>query len=399
MPEPRPTQVGRYPLHPDGRRNPGFRDNLDDLSDAAVTRRRHGDPNFRGRLPIPTGFFALRADLTAPGAITMTEAVEVVVTEWERQRDLGVVTDAIVTIYTRSMRALALIMVSRGLTRVDEVTPNVLLMWCLMPKQGGQAVADNTSRARRSAARAFFDTAHVLGLTDLNPAKSVAFPDRKPRYVRPVTDAQIAHIQRTCRLTVDDTRHPASFALMMSGASSNEFIHTRVEDVDLTNGRVWTHDGGYRSHDRWIPLYDDWCVAAVARRLAAVRAQTGAATGDDIAKAWLLHQPHPTRSNPARQGNAGNQLITRVLHATGLWQPGLTRAESIREWLAIKVFEETGSVGQVAERLGMSSLDGAAHLVDYDWLNDLALAPPPVHAHRRQPTMDPRSASGTGEDQ
>lgn len=57
----------------------------------------------------------------------------------------------------------------------------------------------------------------------------------------------------------------------------------------------------------------------------------------------------------------------------------MTRAESIREWLAARVFAQTGSLEAVAVRLGMSSLDTAAHLVGYDWVKTLTADQPPAH--------------------
>jgi len=58
--------------------------------------------------------------------------------------------------------------------------------------------------------------------------------------------------------------------------------------------------------------------------------------------------------------------------------------ESLREWLAAKVFAETGRVEAVAARLGMASLDAAAHLVGYNWTREFDIdAPPPPHAGRK----------------
>ena len=71
---------------------------------------------------------------------------------------------------------------------------------------------------RRSAARSFFETAFRLGLTDANPAKVIELPDRSDRYVHALTDAQIVQIQRVARTRLSDTRTPAAFALVMSGA-------------------------------------------------------------------------------------------------------------------------------------------------------------------------------------
>ena len=102
----------------------------------------------------------------------------------------------------------------------------------------------------------------------------------------------------------------------------------------------------------------------------------------DPANPWLTYQPHPTQANPDRQSSSGGGvLITDLMKRAGLWEKGVTRVESIREWLAADIFEETGSIEQIAVRLGMASLDAAAHLVGYDWQTALS-CPDPAPAHR-----------------
>jgi hypothetical protein len=46
---------------------------------------------------------------------------------------------------------------------------------------------------------------------------------------------------------------------------------------------------------------------------------------------------------------------------------GVTRVASITEYVARRVFLETGRVEAVAARLGLRKLDDAAHLCGYDW--------------------------------
>ena len=60
-------------------------------------------------------------------------------------------------------------------------------------------------------------------------------------------------------------------------------------------------------------------------------------------------------------------LITKALDRAGLKQPGHIRVAAINEYVAAKVFAQTGRVEAVAARLGMRSLDAAAHLLGLDW--------------------------------
>ena len=362
MHEPALPQRGRYRLH---------------LPADDMTRRRAGDSNPRGALERHQGLFRLRDGLTAAGELPMATTLDEVLADWHRQIAEGRVTAEVIRVYTSQLRGLVRLMGTRRLYRVCEVTPNLLLIWVQMPSvRSGGSVTLNTAKCRRSAARSFFETAKCLGITDANPAKLVELPSRSGRYIRALTDDQIAHMQRHARLTLTDLRTPAALAVVMSGASARELGSVTVDDVDLANRRVWVHDGGYRQRDRWIPLYDDWCIAAVTAQVQALRAEHG----EQAAGIWLVYRAHPTTPSAKRQATAANGIISRLMQTTRVHRPGLTRVESIREWLAVQVYAETGSVEAVALRLGMSSLDAAAHLVGHDWVADAdATHEPPAH--------------------
>ena len=203
------------------------------------------------------------------------------------------------------------------------------------------------------------------------------------RFVNALTDDAIKQLKRSARTEIDDTRTPSALAIVMSGATTRELSAVTVADVDLDNGRVWVHGGGYRQRDRWVTLHDEWCVTAVARRVTDLRA----AYGDDADGVWLVYKPHPSQPNPTRQDTAAGMLILRLMKFAGVHILGVTRAESIREWYAETVFAQTGSVEEVARRFGMASLDAVAHIVGYDWVTDhgsvLDQDPP---AHRREVT-------------
>lgn len=351
---------GRYRLHPP----------VDD-----VTRRRVGDANPRGSLERPEGPFRLRDGLVAPGDLPFDEALTLVSEDWARQTANGTIS-AITVRYTGELRGLGAVLVRLGQPQVRDITANAVLMWMKMPKADGHGVTRDYMGFRRSAARSFFQTAFCLGLTDANPAKVIELPERSDRYVHPFTDAQIAHLKRVARTRLDDTRTPATLALVLSGAATGEVPFVTIADVDLPRRRVWVHGGGYRLRDRWIPLDDDWCLDAVTRRIEAVRNDPAHV---DVGDPWLVYRPHPTKPTRERQQASLGPVITGLLKSAGLHQPGVTRAESIREWLAARVFAQTGSVEAVAVRLGMSSLDTAAHLVGYDWVQTLTTDQPPAH--------------------
>lgn len=340
-----------------------------------VTRRRVGDANPRGRLERHLGPFFLREGMTAPGDMPFVDALDLVLVDWQRQVEGSTIGGDIIDNYTSYLRGLGRLMAARGLALVSDLSVNFLLMWCLMPQESsGEPASENTSRLRRSAARSFFETAKGLGITDANPAKSVEFPTRSDRYVKALSDEQVRQLQRVARMSVDDSRTPAALAMVMSGATTKEISFVTAADVDVPNRRVWVHNGGYRQYDRWVALHDDWCVTAVQRRLNDVQANSAATNNGDP---WLVYQPRLGQPTKDRQDSAGGMIILRLLKFARVHQPGVNRAESIREWLAANVYADTGSLEEVARRLGMSSLDATAHLVGHNWLT--------TDGHDRQP--------------
>lgn len=363
---PAAPQRGRYRLHRDGE----------------VTRRRSGDPNPRGRLERPEGLFRLHPDLTAPGDLPFTRALELVSADWERQIADATISQILITRYMQDLRGLAVVLERLGRPRVADIDTNTVIVWMRLPKQNGEPPARNVMAVRRAGARAFFQTSFCLGLTDANPAKAVNLPDRTNRYVHALTTDQIRQLQRVARSSLHDTRRPALLALVMSGAAPVEVAAVTVDDVDIANERVWVHGGGYRYRDRWVPLIDEWCVQAIDQRVRAVVDDQDDG-GNPPSDRRLLSSRQTSDDARAQM----TELVTGILKSAGVYSPGVNRNESIREWCALQVFVETASVERVALRLGMASLDGAAHIVGYDWADELTLDVPPLH--RRTETERP----------
>ena len=356
-----PAQRGRYRLH---------------RAVDEVNRRHGGDDKPRGRLERLNGPFRLRDDLTAPGHIGFADALDLVVADWGRQVVAGTIGAENVSTYERQLRGFLGVLTRLGQTRVCDIDPNTIFMWLKMPKASGESPSRSTSELQRSAARSFFQTANCLGLTDANPGKVVELPDKNDRYVPPLTDDQIRHLQRVARDRLHETRTPAGLALIMSGCSTRELARVSVADVDLDRRRVWIHGGGFRHRARWLPLVDDWCVDAVRRRVEGVQDDRyyQGPEGDRL----LVNRAKVTTPVQNQHTNMVT-LVNDLLKTAGLYEPHVVRAESIREWLAVRVFGETGDVRQVAFRLGMASLDAAAHLVGLNWVEDLTTDGPPAH--------------------
>lgn len=345
-----------------------------------MTRRRAGQARARGKLEAPQGRFALRAGLVAPGGIPLAEALVLVEADWQRQVAAGTIGDEVIRCYVRDVRSMVKYLPKRyGIAQVREVTPNHLFEWMRVPKADGSPVSTNTRYARRSAARAFFLTCTCLGIFDVNPAESIVETERQSRYVRALTDEQVKQLCRNAPFTLTETKTPAALALMLLGAGSRETAYVRVCDVDLVNDRVWVHDGGERFAPRWLPIDHDWARQALTARVKALTEAIG--DPDALAVATLAYERGRKRTadSPDNRQAAISRTLTELMHKARVYRAGENRVESIREWTAARVFAQTGSVEAVAQRLGMASLDAAAHILGYDWVAAKRIdCPPPV---------------------
>jgi site-specific recombinase XerD len=142
------------------------------------------------------GVFRLRGGLSASGDITVAEAVALVETDWERQVGNGTISAGIIEAYVRDLAGFVAVLTMQGITSVAQVTPNMVLAWCLMPLMDGAAAAENTWFRRRSAVRSFFETCRCLGLADGNPAKAIEFPGRSGRFVNAFDDVSMDQLKR-----------------------------------------------------------------------------------------------------------------------------------------------------------------------------------------------------------
>jgi len=69
---------------------------------------------------------------------------------------------------------------------------------------------------------------------------------------------------------------------------------------------------------------------------------------------------------PSSVAPSVSMSLSRALHRAGVTREGV-RPRSVREFAANRTYAQTGRVENVAELLGLSSLDAAAHFVDHQW--------------------------------
>lgn len=123
---------------------------------------------------------------------------------------------------------------------------------------------------------------------------------------------------------------------------------------------------------------DDWVLAALRARINVLTARHE--FGAEISTVPLVYKPRS--ADPAKNNGAASLSVTltTMMREARIYVAGRYRVESIREYLACRIFDETGSLEKAAVRLGTSSLDSVAHIVGFDWAGAERLDdPPPSH--------------------
>jgi hypothetical protein len=342
-----------------------------------VTRAKAGAPRIQGRLEGPTAAFLLASDLKADGDITVVDAVARVVADWKRQAANGTIQMSTINAHTGYLMTFAQYAPNRGARRLSQVTSQLLWDWVnsVGPKTV-DAPTETTRKTRRAVARGFYRTAFCLGLTEANPAASLPTVKSPARVVSALTDEEVARAKaaaswevpivdgRTRRYEEGSLTGPVALALTLLGAQPGEVGAIRGRDLRLLDGLVWAHGGGDRFDDRWLPIDDTWAYdTLLARQSWLERNRPNAWLDQPIA---YDRQPKTPDTHAGRSA-ATSMTLDKVLAKAGLKQPGRIRVASINEWVAARVYRDTQRVEAVAARLGMRSLDAAAHLVAWDW--------------------------------
>ena len=365
-----PHRRGRYRLHPDpdpvlDASGPGTGPDAGGGGTMSGLRARG---TRQGRISRPEGPFMLRPGLPMPGAMPVADAAELVVESWRQQADEGLIVHGTVDTHSKHLARLVKFAAAQGAEMVCDLNTNVLLRWQqAVNAYTGQPVPETTRDARRAVASAFFHTCYRLGITDQNPANALPSRANQARYVHPFTEAQIQRLKDHAATKLQDTRTPAAVALVLLGCSSGEVGAIRCSDVHLGDMLVRAHGGSDRYAPRWLPIDDSWCFEVLAARIAAIARKHP----DDWEQRTIAYTPNggdPTGAGGwQRAAAATSRTITVALKNAGLKVDGQTRVASIVEYVAARVFAETGSIEQVAVRLGLSKLDDAAHICGYDW--------------------------------
>lgn len=285
--------------------------------------------------------------------------------EWSRQSVEGQISTGTVGTHSAHLNKLVKFATARGADLVCDLSTNLLLDWMNAANAyTGAPVPESTRHARKAVASSFFHTCFRLGVTDQNPAQALPARPSLRRYVHPFAPEQVDLLKTQAAARYNATKGPAALALVLLGCSSGEVGSIRARDIHLSEMLVDAHGGGNRYAQRWLPIDDPWAFDQLAARLRRLAEKYPV----DWQDRYVAYTPTGGKpDDPRRRASATSMTVGKIIERAGLKVNGVTRVASITEYVARRVFLETGRVEQVAARLGLSKLDDAAHICGYDW--------------------------------
>ncbi|RPK63389.1 site-specific tyrosine recombinase XerC [Streptomyces sp. ADI96-02] len=221
--------------------------------------------------------------------------------------------------------------------------------------------ASATMHQRRAVLRSFYRALRELGLTDADPTRNIRLPERAHTLIRPLDEDEAVALRHAAEYVARPSRHAAAAALALSGGHSGEIGHARIRDLNRSAKAVWMH-GSSRTEPRWCPL-DPWALRVLLARATFVEKQQRTKADLPDARLAVSSAPAPDEQIQARACVALSDLIRRI----GLSTDPQVKPASLTAYAAVAIFDASGSIEEVVRRLGLRSLDRAAHIVGYDW--------------------------------
>ena len=340
---------------------------------AVMTAFKVGTARVQGRFERPSDGFVLHSDLEQRGAVALDVALAQVGVDWERQVAQGTVLPQTVKSHQHVLKTFANFLKGRSIQQVTDVDGDLLLEWMYaVSARSGEPPTTNMVVQRRAVARTIYGTFALLGITDLDITSTLGRIRRPNRAVDALSGSDIERLKEFA----DSGRHvgqspsgsgkaPSAVALALIGVQTPEIPEICVKDIHLLDQRVWVHGGSDRYQERWIPIDDSWAFESLAARVSFLVNKHGVGASD-----MKVAYESGTKRGGTGERNASASVcntIDKVMRTAGLKKNKKVRVASITEHVAMRVWGATGRVEAVAARLGMSSLDRAAHLVGYDW--------------------------------
>lgn len=284
---------------------------------------------------------------------------------WQQRAAAGELSVETVTLYTQVVERLLRFATAQGVTRIDDVTPDLVVYFIHAPGHDRhQRVilnpAGGTRRQRRSAVEALFAEARALGLTTAAPLVDLPPIPRSPRKKgTKLSNADVQLLRFHSERGMPATRHAALLALLLAGLHTAEIAAATTDALSASEveAEVWT-DGATRTLGRCCPV-DEWGARVLWMR----RAHLLRGTVSGPPRRLVTAASSAYRSQASVCSGFGD-----IARRSGLaTRERRVEPKDVTRYVARRILIETGQLSAVARRLGLSSLDSAAALAGLRW--------------------------------
>lgn len=222
------------------------------------------------------------------------------------------------------------------------------------PSHRSPGPASATQHLRRTNLRILFRFARSLGSCHHDPTADVDLAPRRSPITRPLTDNEIESCRCASFLNVRTGRQAAIWALAETTATTAEIAQITAKDVDLAADTVRL-GGSNRTFPR-LGRLSPWGLKVLTTWIDDINPQP-----DDL---LVYRHGRGSRQGPAV---AIAQTIYHIFERANLTEDPTVRTGSIASWVGVNVFAATGDIAQVANILGLRSLDTAAQRIGWTW--------------------------------
>lgn len=299
----------------------------------------------------------------------MTAAVDTAVAAWSAAHRAGILSNSSFAVYARLLTAFQRFASAHGVTTLNDVDVPLCSMWLIAPvprpSRTPSTPSSATSRLRATVIRQAAQTWREAGLLATDIDLLFTGLRASPAAPHPLTPPEVLALRSSSSLRPDRYVTSACVASLLAGATQTEAAHIVNADYDPVL-RTLRLAGRASRRPRAVAIGPGGA-GAFDRRVALLReaSRRHRAAADPKRQPLNLRRPVDDYA-PAAVAPAIGNTVSRSLHSAGIDRPHVT-AGSLRDYAANRMFAMTGRVEDVAQLLGLASLDRAQRLVDIDW--------------------------------
>jgi integrase/recombinase XerC len=320
--------------------------------------------------------FTWRAIVADP---TLEEALALITSQWRRQAEYGDLSPlSLAKIGGNAAQFVAYARASGRHTLRDADDTELARAWVhatVRTRDGYGPVQLPTMHNRRNALRMVYGTGRSLDLADGDPTLDLELPKRTYHGFTALGDDDVILCRGASAETLYDTAQPAAWALAELSGTTAELAAFAPCDMRPAERTVYLH-GGSHTRPRSVGA-SAWQWQQLTARVRFLQEKGGDAFDPTAPMLYRGGRNNRTDTSPV---SAVGQLLRKVLDRAGLTkQDGYTQA-SITAWAGRCVFERTNNIVDVANHLGVCSLDRAAQLIEFEWVAEPAADDNPPEA-------------------